>query len=131
MKKIKNNKPWIPAQGCFCSCESQDKQYQWVSWGLVIYDIRRFVGMDQINFGRLISGYTRSQIARYESEQAEPPIDFWIRIMKVLGLNINWALTGKGKPYIEEFQESDERKKYINWEKIEDERLEYLKKLDK
>jgi hypothetical protein len=63
-------------------------------------------------------GYTRSQISRFEIESAEPPIDFWVKLAKLFGLNINWALTGNGLPYIDDFQESPERDRVVGWQKL-------------
>lgn len=74
--------------------------------------------MDQADFGRLIGGYTRGKISRYEAEKSEPPIDFWVKVMKTFGLNINWAMTGDGIPYISAYADCPERKRFLKWYKL-------------
>jgi len=85
--------------------------------------------MDQELFGRLLQGYNRGQIARYETEQAEPPIDFWLKMMRTFGLNISWAFTGKGKPYVTEFQHCEERERFEQWIALADEKTQLLREL--
>jgi hypothetical protein len=137
LKKNKKNEkkitpaeaPYITAESCFCDIEVRGEPYEWVSWGLVIRHLRDFIGMDQELFGRLLQGYNRGQIARYETEQAEPPIDFWIKMMRTFGLNISWALTGHGEPFITEFKESEERKRLDQRIIITGDKAEILREL--
>jgi hypothetical protein len=119
----------IPAYICFADRELRGIDYQWESWGLVIRHLRDSFRMDQTIFGRLLQGYTRGQIARYETEQTEPPIDFWIKLMRTFGLNINWALTGKGLPYIEAYGGSEERRKLARWERLQADNKDFLQEL--
>lgn len=115
MKKNKNFNRHIPAENVFILDFKPGEEYTWAGWGLVIRHLRQSCNMDQTVFGRFIGGYTRAQISRYEKETSEPPIDFWIKMMKIFGLNISWALTGKGLPYIEEYQDSGERNTFLKW----------------
>jgi len=103
--------------------------YDWESWGLVIRHIRDFAGMDQSIFGRLLQGYTRSQISRYETEETEPPIDFWKKMVRTFGLNISWVFTGKGLPYTTDYMQCDERKRFYKWIELIDEKENFLKEL--
>lgn len=134
MKKNKKNKPLklpiqVPAYDRFCVYEVEIEHYEWQGWGLVIRHLRDFTGMDQAIFGRLLQGYKRGQIARYETEQTEPPIDFWVKMMQAFGLNINWALTGQGEPYILEYQDSQERKRFYKWVQLITDKDDFLKEL--
>jgi len=134
-KRKNNSKPdspdsaYIPAYICFADKELHGVDYQWESWGLVIRHLRDCVRMDQTIFGRVLQGYTRGQIARYETEQTEPPIDFWIKLMRTFGLNISWALTGKGLPYIEAYADSEERQRLERWEHLQADNKKFLQEL--
>lgn len=112
----------IPCQFCFCPPATGIKgpgiPAEWKGWGPAIRDMRDFLGIDQTTFGKLIIGYTRSQISRFEMELTEPPIDFWVKLAKYFGINITWILTGSGMPYTEEFLESDERRRYQIWSEL-------------
>jgi transcriptional regulator with XRE-family HTH domain len=131
MKKVKILSPFgIPAKYCFFDKGFfETNPYEWQSYGLVIKRLREFIGMDQEIFGRLLQGYTRMQISRYEKEAAQPPIDFWIKMMKFFGLNINWLFTGKGLPYIEEFGDSEERKRLIKWVTLINNKTDFVNQL--
>lgn len=132
MKKNKKNKifcSWIAAKHVFAPEVAREGHYKWQGWGLVIREIREHAGMDQTVFGRLLRGYTRAQISRYEKEAAEPPIDFWVKMAKFFGLNISWALTGEGESYIEDFQDTEERERFIEWIVLITEQEDFVKKL--
>jgi len=120
---------YIPAEAVFASHLFLGEDYEWQSWGLVIRHLRDFTGVDQEIFGRLIQGYNRGQISRYETEQTEPPIDFWTKLMRMFGLNITWACTGKGLPYIPGFGESDERERFLKWDALISDKENFLKEL--
>jgi len=133
-KKKKNNSvkydtSWIPAYHRFCDFELRGEYYKWQGWGLVIRHLRDFTGMDQAIFGRLLRGYTRAQISRYETEDAEPPIDFWVKMARTFGLSISWALTGQGLPYIKEFKNSEDRRRFFEWQRLIGEKENFLKEL--
>jgi len=96
-------------------------KYKYQGWGLVIRHIREFVKMDQITFGRLLGGYSRGHISRYELEQSQPPIDFWVKMMRTFGLNINWTLTGQGRKYVSYFKNTKEQEKIFKWLRINEE----------
>jgi len=130
-KKIKPSKPpiQVPAYQRFCVLEVSGEYYEWQGWGLVLRHLRDFAGMDQAILGRLLQGYNRGQIARYETEQAEPPVDFWVKMMRAFGLNISWALTGRGLPYILEYQDSQERKRFYKWIQLIADKDDFLKEL--
>ena len=120
----------IPAYRLFCDPTGYfEEDYEWQSWGLVIRHLRDFAGMDQDIFGRLLKGYNRGQISRYETEQTEPPIDFWVKLMMTFGLNINWAMTGRGLPYITDFVDSEERKRFEKWSILIYEKENFMKEL--
>jgi len=119
----------IPAYMCFADRELRGVDYQWESWGLVIRHLRDFEGMDQFVFGRLLQGYTQGQISRYETEQTEPPLDFWIKLVRTFGLSISWALTGKGLPYIEAWMDSEERQRLARWERLQADNKDFLQEL--
>jgi len=119
----------IPACMCFCNPALRGSDYQWTSWGLAIRHLRDHVGLDQATFGSLVQGYTRGQIARYETEQAEPPIDFWIKLMRCFGLSVDWAMTGKGLPYVGGFKDCEDRKRYHNWQYLRLQSEEFLNEL--
>lgn len=134
MKKMKKNKTpktpdQVPAYDRFCVFELYGEHYEWQGWGLVIRHLRDFTGMDQAIFGQLLQGYQRGQIARYETEQTEPPVDFWVKMMRFFGLNISWALTGQELPYILEYQESQERKRFYKWIQLIADKEGFLKEL--
>jgi hypothetical protein len=117
-KNKKNSEPDLssaPAFGVFCDPVNNPEPYEYISWGLVIRQLRDSTNLDRALFGRLIGGYSMQQIGRYEKEQTEPPIDFWLKMMKKFGLNITWAMSGHGNPCIAGFDESDERKKFLTW----------------
>jgi len=134
VKKIKKISPRqskprlgeIPALDCFELLGRGGQPFEWQGWGLVIRYLRDFTDMDQSIFGRLLQGYTRGQIARYETEQAEPPIDFWVKMMRTFGLNISWALTGQGIPHITEFCDCEERKRFYKWAELLRAKVEFL-----
>lgn len=132
-KKKKSNKSAdlvdIPAYGRFCDINYDNEEYVWQSWGLVIRHLRDFANMDQEVFGRLIQGYTRGQIGRYETEQTEPPIAFWEKMACTFGLNLTWAITGIGKPYILEYRDSKERKRLEQWLILLTDKDNFLKEL--
>jgi len=119
----------IPAYDRFFNVMYEKEPYQWQSWGLVIRHLRDYAGMDQDVFGRLLQGYTRGQIGRYETEQTEPPLDFWVKMMLTFGLNLNWVFTGQGKPYIEEYQDCKERKRFNDWIRLISDKENFLKEL--
>lgn len=139
MKKKKNNtaEPGVkgdpagevPAYDLFCNELMHGERYEWQSWGLVLRHLRDFAGMDQAVFGRLLRGYTRAQISRYETERSEPPVDFWVKIAKTFGLNITWALTGKGQPHTTDFCEGEEMAKFYKWIILINEKADFLKEL--
>ena len=118
-----------PAYARFCDIDVTGEIYRWESWGLVIRHLRDYVGMEQNVFGRLLQGYTRSQISRYETEVTEPPIEFWVKMMRMFGLNICWALTGEGLPYITEYQDSKERERLSRWAVLIAEKENFLDEL--
>lgn len=129
-QKIIENDVYIPAKSMFYDKDFESQEpYKWQSWGLVIKNIRDHTGMDQLVFGRLLQGYTRMQISRYETESAEPPIDFLIKLAKFFGLNLNWAFSGHGLPYIQEFQDCPERKRFMDWIRLIAEKENFLKDL--
>ena len=119
----------IPAYDAFCGPDHQKEPYEWQCWGLVIRHLRDYSGMDQATFGQLLRGYNRMQISRYETESAEPPIDFWVKMMRIFGLNITWAFTGKGRPYVKEYCDSDERQRLFKWTTLLSEKKEFLTEL--
>jgi len=136
MKKAKRKKkiittdlPDVPACFRFCDPTYLGENYEWQSWGLVIRHLRDCAGMDQEVFGRLLKGYNRGQVSRYETEQSDPPIDFWVKLMRTFGLNVSWAITGIGKPYITEFSDCEERKRFYKWAELIDEKENFLKEL--
>jgi transcriptional regulator with XRE-family HTH domain len=134
MKKNYKPKPndqisYIPARSCFCDPAYKGEKYCWQTWGLVIRDLREYAGMDQAVFVRLLRGYTRGQISRFEIDETEPPIDFWHKMMRTFGLNITWALTGTGCPFIEEFSDSEERKRFLEWSHLIADKEDFLKKI--
>lgn len=116
--------PWIPAVDVFA--EPGKKPYEWAGWGLVIRHLRDFTGMDQSVFGRMLRGYTRTQISRYETEATEPPVSFWITVMRMFGVNLNWVLAGEGPPCTSEFAESEERQRLLSWTRMMTERDDFL-----
>lgn len=73
----------------------------WRSWNGALAELRLDTHMTQEIFGDYIGGFTRSQINRYESGLAEPPIRFWIQISEIFGVSIQWMLTGKGSPHVQ------------------------------
>jgi len=135
MPKIKKNSKAaladIPAYMLFCAHEYDNsaEPYEWQSWGLVIRNLRDFANMDQDIFGRLLQGYTRGHISRYETEQSEPTIDFWVKLVRTFGLNINWAFTGKGLPYITDYYDCEERKRFFKWIQLISDKKDFLKEL--
>jgi len=119
---------YTPAEAVFTG--TSGKECEWQGWGLVIRHLRDFVGVDQETFGKLIQGYNRGQISRYETEQTEPLIDFWAKLMRMFGLNITWACTGQGQPCVTGFGESEERQRLLKWDTIISKMENFLKELD-
>jgi len=129
-KKVVSGKiALIPAYDRFCNPNYDDEIYKWQGWGFVIRHLREYTSMDQAVFGRLLQGYTRGQISRYEIEDTEPPIDFWVKMMRTFGVNINWVYTGQGEPYIRKFQDSEERLRFFEWARLINEKENFLKEL--
>ena len=127
---MKKDKYYYPAKSFFCDRGPQEPKYEWVGWGPLIRHLREWMDVDQSLFGRLLRGYTRPQIARYEKEAAEPPLDFWIKFMKTFGLNLNWVFSGEGVPYVEEYENSPERERFMRWTVLSSEKREFLEGFD-
>jgi len=119
----------IPAFACFGLSSPDVPAYQWEGWGLVVKKLRVCSGLDQTVFGRLLVGYTRGQIARYETEQTEPPLDFWRKVAATFGLSLTWAITGKGKCYTMDHYYSDESKRFLRWRRRIQQGGDFLKDL--
>jgi len=119
----------IPAFACFAQAGPDVPPYQWEGWGLVVKKLRLYSGLDQTLFGRLLSGYTRGQIARFETEQTQPPMDFWRKLSLTFGLNLTWAITGKGKCYTMDPRHSDESKRFLRWRRQIQQGGDFLKDL--
>lgn len=119
---------FIPSFVCFID-PFDPEPYEWQSWGLVIKHLRDSDDIDQSTFGRLLQGYTRAQISRYETESSQPPIDFWIKLIKYFGLNLNWALTGQGVPFTLDYLDCDERKRHDKWLTLMSEKKDFLRDL--
>lgn len=130
LSRASPSKERVPAYMRFGNPTYQGNPYQWENWGLVIRHLRDFAGMDQVVFGRLLQGYTRSQIGRYETEQTEPPIDFWLKAMRTFGLNLNWAVTGEGDPYTLDYTDSVERKRFFRWVDLVRQQSDFLRELE-
>ena len=116
-KRTQQKKTDSPAWSIFCdpSLDGPENMFEWCGWGGVIRRIRKHTGMDQTDFGRLIRGYARNQISRYEKEEAEPPIDFWVKIQDMFGINLNWAFTGKGDPCLANFKDTPDTERFYKW----------------
>lgn len=65
------------------------------SWNQVIRDIRKGHNLTQAQLGQILE-LNYQQIARYESGQVEPPIQFWRRFSEYFKVNIAWLLFGDG-----------------------------------
>lgn len=53
-------------------------------------------------FGKKID---RGNISRYINTDLKPSSDFYIAMSVILDVNINWLLTGEGKPYMSDYVE--------------------------
>lgn len=123
-------KEHVPAYLRFGDPGFEGHPYQWEGWGLVIRHLRAWAGMEQVVFGRLLQGYTRGQIGRYETEQTEPPVDFWAKMVRTFGLNLNWVFTGKGEPHVLEYGDSPERKRFFRWTELVRQQSDFLRELE-
>ncbi len=103
--------------------------FKWQGWGKVIRHIRKSSGLTQQQLGWFIDGYSRNRISRYEAEEVSPPATFWVKMAKTFGLNTLWALTGEGKHYVAEYQESKERSRYNQWLTLLSKEEAYLREL--
>jgi transcriptional regulator with XRE-family HTH domain len=65
------------------------------SWNQVVRDIRKGHNLTQAQLGQILE-FNYQQIARYESGQVEPPIQFWRRFSEYFKVNIAWLLFGEG-----------------------------------
>jgi len=120
----------IPACACFAHGDPKNPALAWQGPAWVVKRLRHYAAMEQAFMARFIGGYTRGQICRYESGQTMPPLDFWLKLLLTFGLNLNWALTGKGKPYVIDFYHCPQQQRFIQWHRLKQEQRRLLLALE-
>ncbi len=73
--------------------------HAYLHFGNAIERVRKALELSQGEFGAMLEGFSQSNIARYESGETEPPLDFWRKFARGCGLNLTWCITGEGNPY--------------------------------
>lgn len=68
-------------------------------FGNAVERVRWALRLSQAAFGAMLEGYTQTNIARYETGETEPPLDFWRKFGRSFGLNLTWVIIGSGDPY--------------------------------
>ena len=81
----------------------------YVHFGYVIAQVRKAIGFTQGEFGALLEGFSQPNVARYESGDTDPPLEFWRKFAKAFSLNLVWVFTGEGKPYLNECANEEAR----------------------
>ncbi len=86
----------------------------------------RFVrgNLSQDEFANML-GSSRNVVSRWECENILPKGSIILRIFEVFNVNINWLLSDKGDPYIDDLDRLDE--KQTSFEKL-DKRINGLEK---
>ena len=69
-----------------------------LSIGMRIKEIRKAKKLNQVRLSELLSA-TQAAISRYESDQQYPGGEFLTQMVSVLGINLNWLLTGEGEMF--------------------------------
>ena len=69
-----------------------------MSIGMRIKEIRKAKKLNQVRLSELLSA-TQAAISRYESDQQYPGGEFLTQMVSVLGINLNWLLTGEGEMF--------------------------------
>jgi len=76
-------------------------------------------------FAELISGDTlkleSSDISKYELGKVKPSTNFYYALIKKMGINVNWLITGEGEMYINKCSGDKELKAEI--ERLKDENI--------
>lgn len=72
----------------------------YVHFGYTIGQVRKSLGLSQGDFGAMLEGFSQTNIARYETGDTEPPIEFWRKFTRLFGISVSWAITGEGQPYV-------------------------------
>ena len=91
------------------------REFTWAGWASVVSRVRENMELDQVEFGTMLGGFSRGQVARYESGENEPSVAFWIRFTKVTSLSLTWVLTGLGDPYEAVFQRLPDFDEFKRW----------------
>jgi transcriptional regulator with XRE-family HTH domain len=78
-------------------------------FGQGIQWIRDALQLTQDEFGALLEGFSQANIARYESGNVDPPLDFWRKFARAFSVNLTWVITGEGGPYDGIVSQSAER----------------------
>lgn len=102
-----------------CCCV---QDYTWSGWPSVIAHVRETTGLDQTDFGQMLGGWSRSQVARWEKGDSDPQVAFWINFTKATSLSLTWVFTGLGSPYEYLLQEYDDHHGFMRWVYVESER---------
>jgi len=80
--------------------------------------------LSQDEFANML-GSSRNVVSRWECENIIPKGSIILRIFEVFNVNINWLLSDKGEPYIDDLDRLDE--KQTSFEKL-DKRINGLEK---
>ncbi|MCK4626017.1 MAG: helix-turn-helix transcriptional regulator [Phycisphaerae bacterium] len=88
----------------------------------MIAHVRETTGLDQTDFGQMLGGWSRSQVARWEKGDSDPQVAFWINFTKATSLSLTWVFTGLGSPYEYLLQEYDDHHGFMRWVYVESER---------
>lgn len=114
MSKKKHNPPATETPGGFAwgrFCSVGADPYTWRGWGDVIRELREWCDMGQEEFGAFFN-VSKVMLGRYERQQAEPPIPFWVGMARTFGLNLSWVFTGRGCPWVPGFEDTEEMQRF-------------------
>lgn len=73
-----------------------------VSLGGRIAFARKKLGLNQLEFAKKLGLETAVAISRYEKDLREPDVTKLVNISKLIECSLDWLLTGKGTPYLQD-----------------------------
>ena len=65
--------------------------------GLRIREIRKGLGKNQEEFGRVLGGTSKSAVSSYEAGDSAPSPETLATIAEIGGVTLDWLITGKGE----------------------------------
>lgn len=87
----------------------RDQAY--LHFGQAIEMVRTSLQLTQSEFGAMLEGFSQTNVARYESGETEPPLEFWRKLGRGLGIGLSWAIAGEGDVYLPGWRGTAERER--------------------